>query len=122
MLGAALVVAFGLMPVATAVEALGKGTDVYLFLIGMMLLSEVARREGVFDWIAEWALVRANHSPQRLFWLVYIVGVFVTAIMSNDATAVVLTPAVFAVAKKARVEPLPFLFICAFVTNAASLV
>jgi len=42
--------------------------------------------------------------------------------LSNDATAVVLTPAVYAVATAARVEPLPYLFICAFIANAASFV
>ena len=120
--GAVLVVALGLLPSPLALEALGKGTDVYLFLLGMMLLSEVARREGVFDWIAETAVAQAQNSPRRLFLLIYAVGVIVTAIMSNDATAVVLTPAVFAVAKRARLEPLPYLFICAFVANAASFV
>ncbi len=43
--------------------------------------------------------------------------------MSNDATAVVLTPAVAAVARAARAEqPLPFLLVCAFIANAASFV
>jgi arsenical pump membrane protein len=42
--------------------------------------------------------------------------------MSNDATAVVLTPAVFAATAKARVEPMPYLFICALIANAASFV
>jgi hypothetical protein len=28
-----------------------KGSDVYLFLIGMMLRSELAREQGVFDWL-----------------------------------------------------------------------
>jgi arsenical pump membrane protein len=42
--------------------------------------------------------------------------------LSNDATAVVLTPAVYAAATAARVEPLPYLFICAFIANAASFV
>ena len=121
-LGAAIIVVAGLLPVPLALAALGKGTDVYLFLIGMMLLSEVARREGVFDWVAESAIVRARQSPKRLFLLIYVAGVIVTAIMSNDATAVVLTPAVFAAAKKAKLEPLPYLFICAFVANAASFV
>src|SRR5207237_10064065 len=42
--------------------------------------------------------------------------------LSNDATAVVLTPAVQAAVKEAEVEPLPFLLICAFIANAASFV
>ena len=50
----------------------------------------------------------------------HLVGVAVTAILSNDATAVVLTPAVFAAARKARVDPLPHLLACALVANAAS--
>ena len=120
--GAVAVVALGLLPVNAALGAIGEGLDVYLFLIGMMLLSETARREGLFDWLAAEAVCHANGSPKRLFLLVYIVGTIVTVFMSNDATAVVLTPAVFAAAKKARLEPLPYLFICAFVANAASFV
>jgi arsenical pump membrane protein len=54
--------------------------------------------------------------------LTYVVGVVVTTFLSNDATAVVLTPAVFAATRKAGVEPLPYLFICALIANAASFV
>ena len=42
--------------------------------------------------------------------------------LSNDATAVVLTPAVYAACRAAKAEPLPYLFICAFIANAASFV
>jgi arsenical pump membrane protein len=42
--------------------------------------------------------------------------------MSNDATAVVLTPAILAVIRKAKVSPLPYLFACAMIANAASFV
>ena len=120
--GAVAVVALGLVPWRDAVTAMGQGLDVYLFLVGMMLLSETARREGLFDWLAVEAVLHAKGSPRRLFLLIYAVGTIVTVFMSNDATAVVLTPAVFAAAKKAKLEPLPYLFICAFVANAASFV
>ncbi|MFM0339333.1 arsenic transporter [Paraburkholderia fungorum] len=120
--GALLLVALGLLPVDLAIHAIGKGTDVYLFLFGMMLLSEVGRREGLFDWVAVLAVNHANGSPRKLFLLVYLVGVIITAFLSNDAAAVVLTPAVFAAAKKARTDPLPLLFVCAFIANAASFV
>ncbi|CAB3788468.1 arsenic transporter [Paraburkholderia fynbosensis] len=120
--GALLLVSLGLLPAHLAFEAIGKGTDVYLFLFGMMLLSEVGRREGLFDWVAVLAVNHAQGSPRRLFVLVYLVGVVITAFLSNDATAVVLTPAVFAAAKKAKTPPLPLLFVCAFVANAASFV
>lgn len=122
-LGAILLVAVGLLPWREALGAVAKGTDVYLFLTGMMLLSELARREGVFNWCAALAVRAARRSPTRLFWLVYAVGVVVTVFLSNDATAVVMTPAVFAATKAAKVErPLPYLFACALVANAASFV
>ena len=120
--GAGLLVAFGLLPWRDALAAAGKGTDVYLFLVGMMLLSEVARQEGLFDWLATHAVRYAKGSAKRLFLVVYAVGTMVTVLLSNDATAVVLTPAVYAAATAARVEPLPYLFICAFIANAASFV
>lgn len=120
--GAVLLVAFGLLPVPQAVAAIGEGGDVYLFLAGMMLLSEIARKQGLFDWLAAHAVAQAGGSPSRLFVIVYGVGLLVTVFMSNDATAVVLTPAVYAATKKARVEPLPYLMACAFIANAASFV
>jgi arsenical pump membrane protein len=122
-LGAALVVILGLLSAADALQGVGKGTDVYLFLIGMMLLAEVARQEGLFDWLAAVATRRAQGSARRLFVLIYAVGTLVTIVLSNDATAVVLTPAVAAAAKAAKAaEPLPYLLICAFIANAASFV
>ncbi|MBV9504472.1 MAG: arsenic transporter [Acidobacteriia bacterium] len=121
-LGAFLLVISGLLPWPKAVEAIAKGTDVYLFLAGMMLLAELGRRTGVFDWLAALAVRASKGSHARLFRLVYLVGIVVTVFLSNDATAVVLTPAVYAAVKKARAEPLPYLLICAFVANAASFV
>lgn len=121
-LGASILVVAGLLPVAQAVAAIAKGTDVYLFLAGMMLLSELARREGVFDWLASHAVTAANGSRARLFGLVYLVGIAVTVFLSNDATAVVLTPAVYAAVRKAQTKTLPYLLICAFIANAASFV
>jgi arsenical pump membrane protein len=118
--GAGCLVIAGLLPWQGALEAVGRGADVYLFLTGMMLLSEVARREGLFDWLAAFAVRRSGGSARRLFLLIYAVGVLVTAFLSNDATAVVMTPAVFAAASRARADPRPYLFVCAFIANAAS--
>ncbi|MES3153147.1 arsenic transporter [Sphingomonas faeni] len=120
--GAVLLLVFGLIPLDAAWSAVLKGGDVYLFLIGMMLLSEVARAEGLFDWVAEHAVRLADGSISRLFALVFGVGIVVTIFLSNDATAVVLTPAVYAAAKKAKADPLPMLFACALIANAASFV
>jgi arsenical pump membrane protein len=120
--GAILLIVLRLIPLELAGKAAAKGSDVYLFLIGMMLLSELAREHGVFDWLSSAALKGSHGSAARLFTLVYGVGTVVTIFMSNDATAVVLTPAILAAIRKARVAPLPYLFACAMIANAASFV
>ncbi|HLI76123.1 MAG TPA: arsenic transporter [Acidobacteriaceae bacterium] len=120
--GALLLVVFHLIPLKLAGKAVGEGTDVYLFLTGMMLLSELARANGVFDWVSTTAVRHSNNRIARLFTLIYGIGTIVTVAMSNDATAVVLTPAVLAAVNKAKVKPLPALFACAMIANAASFV
>jgi arsenical pump membrane protein len=121
--GAIVLLISGLISPAEGLSGASKGTDVYLFLTGMMLLAETAREEKLFDWLAAHATKMAKGSSGRLFLLIYLVGVIVTTFLSNDATAVVLTPAVAAAVKAAKVnKPLPYLFICAFIANAASFV
>lgn len=121
--GAALLVLSGLLPPRAALAGIASGTDVYLFLAGMMLLGEIARHQGLFDWLAAVATIWARGSARRLFTLIYGVGIIVTAFLSNDATAVVLTPAVAAAVRAAKApNPLPYLLICAFVANAASFI
>lgn len=120
--GAVLLILLGWLPLPAALKAVAEGGDVYLFLIGMMVLAELARQQGLFDWLAMYAVQHAKGSGQRLFNLVFLVGTLVTVFLSNDATAVVLTPAVYAACRAAKAEPLPYLFICAFIANAASFV
>jgi arsenical pump membrane protein len=120
--GVSLLIVLRLESLESAGQAVAKGTDVYLFLIGMMLLSALAREQGVFDWVASAAVRGANGSCSRLFLLVYGAGTLVTIFMSNDATAVVLTPAILTAVRKAKVSPLPYLFVCALIANAASFV
>lgn len=122
-LGALLLILLKLISPADGINGIYKGMDVYLFLTGMMLLAETAREEKLFDWLASYATKQAKGSAGRLFLLIYLVGIVVTAFLSNDATAVVLTPAVAAAVKAAKVEkPLPYLLICAFIANAASFI
>lgn len=121
--GAFVLLLFGLILPSDAIKGVFKGTDVYLFLAGMMLLAETSRQEKLFDWVASYAIKFSRGSANQLFILIYLAAIIITVFLSNDATAVVLTPAVAATAKVANIKkPLPFLFICAFVANAASFV
>ncbi len=118
--GVVVLIALRLINLRLAWVAFGKALDVCFFLIGMMLLCELAREHGVFDSLSAIAVRRADGSCLKLFGLVYAVGTLVTVFLSNDATAVVLTPAILTAVRKAKVQPLPYLFVCAFIANAAS--
>ncbi|WP_218000466.1 SLC13 family permease [Thioclava sp. ES.031] len=121
MSGAAAVVLLGAPPHSDAPHAI-EGREVYFFLVGTMLLAEVAGREDLFEHLSARAVRAAAGSARRLFFILYLVGAGVTVFLSNDTTVVVLTPAVLAVTRHARVPPLPYLFTCAIVANAASFV
>jgi arsenical pump membrane protein len=117
-----LLVAAGALSPSSAWVALSRGLNVYLFLIGMMALAGFARVEGVFDWVAALAVRASCGSRARLLLLVYAAGIATTAFLSNDATIVVLTPAVLDALARTDARPDAYVFACALVANAASLV
>jgi len=118
--GAVAAAAAGAMGVDQVARAVLRGADVYAFLIGILCLAELARAEQLFDAVALHMLRAAGGSQTRLFGWTYLGGALLTALLSNDTTIVVLTPAVLAALKRTRSAPLPYLYICAFVANAAS--
>jgi arsenical pump membrane protein len=108
--------------VSEILAAVGRGTDVYLFLIGITALAEFAQLDGVFAWVATRTVRVAGHSRMRLFAIVYGVGIGTTALLSNDATVILLTPAVLQALAHVDADPLPYAIACALVANAASFV
>jgi arsenical pump membrane protein len=118
--GGVLMVGLGLLPVADAARRLIEQWDIFLFFLGLGVSSAVADRAGVFRAAAGVAVNWARGSQARLLVGLYAVGVVVTAVLSNDATALLLTPVAFAVATRAGVSPRPYAFACAMVANAAS--
>jgi arsenical pump membrane protein len=120
--GGLLMVALGLLPPGEAVRQVTSAWNVFLFFLGLGLASATADQAGVFRWAAGAATRWARGSQWRLLVGLYLVGVVVTAVLSNDATALLLTPVVFAIATRAGFDPRPYAFACALVANAASFV
>jgi len=118
--GAIAAVAAGAVGWPAAWSAIAGGADVYAFLIGVLMLAEAARSQGVFAWLAGRADELARGSRLRSLAIVYGAGVLVTATLSNDTAIIVLTPAALALGRRIGGSPLPYLFACAFVANAAS--
>ena len=87
----------------------------------MMIVTGIAERAGVFDTLAIRAARSARGSGHLLLLNVFILGALITAFLSLDVTIIVLTPIVYAVVDRLGIDPLPYLFACAFVANTASL-
>ncbi|MDM7998705.1 MAG: ArsB/NhaD family transporter [Dehalococcoidia bacterium] len=99
-----------------------RGTDnILLFFLGLMIISAITDQAGIFRWCAHEAVGLAQGSARRLLLVVFGLGVLITAFFSNDATALILTPIVFVLINKFKLNPLPYVFACAFMANTASM-
>jgi arsenical pump membrane protein len=119
--GAAILVAVGAISFSGAREALGDLAPTVGFLAALLVLAEGCRREGLFDAIGALMAGHAGGSPRRLLALVFLVASAVTAVLSLDATVVLLTPIVFATAARVRLSPKPHVYACSHLANSASL-
>jgi arsenical pump membrane protein len=91
------------------------------FLVVLLVLAHLADAEGLFGWAAAVTARRAGRSPRRLFARVVLVAAVVTAVLSLDATAVLLTPVVVATAARMRVPARPHAYAAGHLANSASL-
>jgi arsenical pump membrane protein len=119
--GAALLVAVGTLSVSDARDALGDLGPTVGFLAALLVLAEGCRREGLFEAMGGLMAAGARGSPRRLVALVFAVAATVTAVLSLDATVVLLTPIVFATAARLRTSPRPHVYACSHLANSASL-
>ncbi|MGI8483489.1 MAG: SLC13 family permease [Thermomicrobiales bacterium] len=120
--GALAILAIRVVPTDAIPHVIGETSDVLLFLAGMMLLTGIAERAGVFEVLAEGCVRLARERGRVLFINLFVLGALVTATLSLDVTIIMLTPIVYALTSRRKLDALPFLFSCAFVANTASLV
>ncbi|WP_018180275.1 SLC13 family permease [Jongsikchunia kroppenstedtii] len=94
---------------------------VVVFLLAITALAEVAAVAGLFDVVGHVA-VRLAGGRVWLMWLVtFVAGCVATTVLSLDATAVLFTPVVIAMARQAGTSPIPFVLTTVWVANTGSL-
>src|SRR5579872_4186868 len=118
--GAIVLLLGGYVGPLDVVGVLGGEWNVYGFFLGLMTISALADQAGVFDAVAHLAASWASGSARRLYIGIFLVGVVITAFLSNDATALILTPVVYALVTRLRLPVLPFMFACTFIADTAS--
>ena len=119
--GAVLVLAFGLIAPTDALDAVTAAKGALLFLLALLLLSALVKKSGFFEWAAIHAARLAKGDGRALYRNVFVLGALITAALSLDTTAVILTPLVLAFVQRLRLPARPYVFACAFVANNASL-
>ncbi|MEU3611877.1 SLC13 family permease [Streptomyces sp. NPDC006872] len=100
------------------VERLGP---VVGFLAAVLVLAHLCDVEGLFTACGAWMARRAAGRPRRLLVAVFVLASVITAVLSLDATVVLLTPVVFATAARMGVRSKPHVHACAHLSNTASL-
>jgi len=118
--GAIAMVLSGLVPPGQAGRLLLGSWNILLFFTGLILIAWVAEESGFFRWIALEAARLADGDSRRLLLNVFAVGVLTSTFLSNDATALLLTPVVIAVADETALSPLPLALACTFIADTAS--
>ncbi|MFJ6749182.1 MULTISPECIES: SLC13 family permease [unclassified Streptomyces] len=118
---AAIVVLAGAVPLSDAWAQVHSLLPVVGFLAAVLALAYLCAREGLFE-AAGAALARmCTNRPRRLLAGVFVLAATVTAVLSLDATVVLLTPVILATAVRARARARPHLYACAHLANSASL-
>ncbi|MFD9794261.1 SLC13 family permease [Streptomyces sp. NPDC059070] len=91
------------------------------FLAAVLVLAQLCDDDGLFHACGAWMARTAAGRPRRLLVQVFAVASLITAVLSLDATVVLLTPVVFATAARLDVRPRPHVYACTHLSNTASL-
>ncbi|MET8584857.1 SLC13 family permease [Streptomyces collinus] len=107
-------------PAHAQAEAVRLG-PVVGFLAAVLVLAHFCDVEGLFQACGAWTARWSGGRPVRLLTAVFALASVITAVLSLDATVVLLTPVVFATAARTGVRPKPHVYACTHLSNTASL-
>jgi Na+/H+ antiporter NhaD/arsenite permease-like protein len=115
LLGAAMMVLIGALDQAEALK--GVDWNTIGLLTGMMILVSISRRSGMFEYLAIWSAQAAKASPAGILLLLQLTTAFVSSLLDNVTTVLLIVPVTLAITRELRVPPYPFLFAEIFASN-----
>lgn len=118
---AVILVAAGAISSHDALAEAHRLLPVAAFLGAVLVLARVCDDEGLFDALGALMARRSSGQPVRMLGQVFVVAAATTAVLSLDATIVLLTPVVLATARKISVPLRPHAYATAHLSNTASL-
>jgi len=106
LLGAAIVMATGIVPFESSIEHIDFNT--LGVLVGMMLFVGVMRRSGIFEFIAIKAAKLSKGDPWRIMVVLVVITAVLSAFLDNVTTVLLIGPMTFMICKELRLNPVPF--------------
>jgi Na+/H+ antiporter NhaD/arsenite permease-like protein len=116
-IGATLMIAFGVLNLEQAYAAVNYDTIILLF--GVMIVVANLRLSGFFSAVAEWVVEHAHRPILLLAAIVFVAGFF-SAFFVNDTMCLVLTPLVLEISRQLRRNAVPYLLAVAMAANIGS--
>ncbi|MGE5247962.1 MAG: anion transporter [Verrucomicrobiota bacterium] len=116
-IGASLMIAFGVLTMEQAIRSVNYDTLILLF--GMMIVVANLRVSGFFGLVSAWAVEHTRH-PLALLTAIVLVSGFFSAFFVNDTMCLVLTPLVLDIVERLRRNPVPYLLAIAMASNIGS--
>ncbi len=117
---AVVVLLTGVVTLDEARDELASMAPTVVFLVAVLVLAHAADALGVFRWVSQILQQKSLADPHRLLIYVFGAAALTTAVLSLDATVVLLTPAVIAAARCIGASPRPHSYASAHLSNSAS--
>jgi arsenical pump membrane protein len=118
---AVIVIAVGAISGSRALSEARQLGPVIGFLAAILVLAHLCDDDGLFQACGGWMARAGAGRPARLLAQVFVIASVTTAVLSLDATVVLLTPVVFATAARLDVRARPQVYACTHLANSASL-
>ncbi len=115
MLAAALMILGGVLTQEAAVE--GVDFNTLGLLTGMMIIVAITRQSGIFQFLAIWSAKKVNASPWGILMMLFIVTAFLSALLDNVTTVLLIAPVTLLITDSLRIDAFPYLFAEIFASN-----
>ena len=115
LLGAGLLILTGVLEQKEAVAAVDFNT--LGLLLGMMLIVNITRRSGLFQFVAIWSAKKVDAKPWGILLMMSIVTAVFSAFLDNVTTVLLTVPVTLLITDELKVKPYPYLFAQIFASN-----
>jgi Na+/H+ antiporter NhaD/arsenite permease-like protein len=115
LVGAGLMISLGVLNQEQAVAGIDFNT--LALLTGMMLIVAIARRSGIFQYVALVSTKAARANPAGILCMLAVVTGLLSALLDNVTTVLLIAPVTLVICRELGVKAYPFLFAEIFASN-----